>query len=386
MKSLYITLITISLFSGYHSAGDHIILLDKDNRSAFKTAVAHIESLLDSDNRSIVGPSGEILDTYPFISAIEADLNQEAIDMLLNDDNVKAVVPNDPNYLLATQKDSTWGLARISSKENNITPPYNFNYDDMYSGQNVTVYVIDTGIRLDHNEFGGRAKFGTVVIDGENEEDEHGHGTHCAGIVAGETYGVAKNANVIAVKVFNKYGSGKTSYTIKGINWAIEDAEKNNRKSIFSMSLGGKANEAMNCAIDEATRRGVLVIAAAGNENQNACNCSPASSENAITVGSVDVQNKKSRFSNWGRCVNILAPGSYILSAGIKNITDATIKSVTSMACPHVAGVAAEIWSQFPGLSASELRDKVIGMALKDKTTGWDNDDATANLLLNNGC
>lgn len=386
MRSIYTTLFVVSLFSGYHSAGDHIILLEEGNRSDFKATIAHIENLLDSDNRSAIGPSGSIEDTFPFISALEANLNQEAVNLLLNDPNVFDVVPNDPNYVLTTQNDSTWGLARISSKEDNIPVPYTFNYDDLHSGQNTTVYVIDTGIRLDHEEFEGRAKFGTVVIDEEDEADGHGHGTHCAGIIAGKTYGVAKNANVVAVKVFDKTGKGMTSNTIKGINWAMEDAEKNSRRAIFSMSLGGKANEAMNRAVSCAFDSGILVIAAAGNENQNACNVSPASSENVITVGSIDVQNKKSWFSNWGKCVNILAPGSSILSAGIRNITDATIKSGTSMACPHVAGVAASVWSQFPELSISELKDKVIDMALKDKTTGWDNNEATVNLLLNNGC
>ncbi|KXN67959.1 subtilisin-like protein, partial [Conidiobolus coronatus NRRL 28638] len=283
------------------------------------------------------------------------------------------------------QEDSTWGLARISSKENNIPVPYTFNYDDLYSGQNVTVYVIDTGVKLDHEEFEGRAKFGIVTIEGENEEDEHGHGTHCAGTVAGKTFGVAKHSNVIAVKAFNSKGSGRTTYTIKGIEWAVEDALKNNRTAIISMSLGGVANEASNRAVNCAFQSGILAIASAGNKNQDACNQSPASSSDAITVGSIDKYNIKSWFSNWGKCVDILAPGSDILSAGIKNITDVTKKSGTSMACPHVAGVAAAIWSQFPGLSASELKDKIIGMALKDETTGWNNNDATVNLLLNNG-
>ncbi|KAI8852629.1 peptidase S8/S53 domain-containing protein [Chytridium lagenaria] len=225
------------------------------------------------------------------------------------------------------------GLRRLSRA--NIPMPTFYDYPTV-AGEGSIVYVLDTGIRATHSEFGGRATYGRNFISGETDVDGNGHGTHCA--VAGTTYGVAKKASIVSLKVLSSSGSGSTAGIVSAIQWVKSTAIANRRPCIVSMSLGGGPSSALDNAVNDiSTTARCLVVVAAGNENQDACNVSPARATWAYTVGATSSVDAFASFSNWGGCVNINAPGVGILSS---NTATNTI-SGTSMACPHVAGVAA---------------------------------------------
>jgi len=255
----------------------------------------------------------------------------------------------------------SWGICRIShwgAIGSNPLTTYRYNSGD--SGQGVDVYIIDTGIKLTHNEFqGGRAVWGANYVD-SIRDDNNGHGTHCAGTAGGSTVGVARNCRLIAVRVLNGQGSGTNSGVISGINYVRETSATRNNPAVASMSLGGGQNAAMNNAVAALVSAGVTTAVAAGNDNANACNYSPASTPSALTVGatSTDASGNdiRSSFSNFGTCVDIFAPGSNIFSAGIASNTAYSTLSGTSMACPHVAGLAAVILHRQPNLSPNGVK------------------------------
>jgi len=235
------------------------------------------------------------------------------------------------------------------------------------------VYVMDTGVRTSHRDFGGRARSGADASSGSLREcngaancagDGHGHGTHCAGSAAGTSYGVASGASISGVKVLSDQGSGSLSGIIAGIDWVA----RNSGPRVGSMSLGGNGvSQSYRTAIDSATSAGVSIVVASGNSNSDACNFSPAYVPSAITVGSTDIQDRRSSFSNYGRCVDIWAPGSDILSAGHRSDTGTATMSGTSMACPHVAGGAALELENNPGLSSSGVMSALAAKAIKNK-------------------
>ncbi|XP_013417704.1 subtilisin-like protease 3 [Lingula anatina] len=235
-----------------------------------------------------------------------------------------------------------WGLDRLDNAPND---------DRMVAwgdGTSIDVYIIDTGVLAAHQDFGGRVTLGLNSITGNlDSNDDHGHGTHVAGTAAGTTYGVAKNANIIAVKVLSSSGSGSSAGVIEGVEWVRDRVLQNKKVSIVNMSLGGGYSAASNRAQKELREAGVFSAVAAGNANTDACGKSPASAPDAITVGSTTSSDAKSSFSNWGGCVDIHAPGSSILSAYHTSNTATRTLSGTSMASPHVAGVAAALASTF---------------------------------------
>lgn len=234
-----------------------------------------------------------------------------------------------------TQKGVPWGLGTMSHRSPGST---DYVYDTS-AGSGTFAYIVDSGVQVSHSQFGGRATFGYSVVSGTT--DVVGHGTHCAGTVAGSTYGVAKQANIVAVKVFAGR-DGTTSDVLDGFNWAVNDITSKNRqtKAVISMSLGGGVSQAFNRAVDAATASGVLSVVAAGNEAQDAANFSPASAASALTVGSIDSEWRQSIFSNFGSVLDVYAPGTDILSAWIGSDTATNTISGTSMATPHVAGLA----------------------------------------------
>jgi subtilisin family serine protease len=236
-----------------------------------------------------------------------------------------------------SQSGATWGIDRIDQR---IGRNGYYNYTD--TGAGITAYVIDTGIYTAHSQFGGRARVGfDAVGDGRNGQDCNGHGTHVAGTIGGATYGVAKRPNLVAVRVLNCSGSGTFGGVIAGIDWVTYN---HNGPSVANMSLGGGFNQAVNDAVARSTASGVTHVVAAGNSNVNACTASPASAPSAITVGATTLSGStdvRASFSNWGPCLDVFNPGVNITSAWIGSTTATATISGTSMASPHVAGLAA---------------------------------------------
>jgi len=218
-----------------------------------------------------------------------------------------------------------------------------------------------TGIRITHDEFQGRASWGANFID-TLDQDCNGHGTHVAGTVAGVSYGVAKKSTVIAVKVLDCQGSGSWTAVIKGVEYTANSANRKNAKAIANMSLGGGFNKALNDAVAAAVQSGVTFAVAAGNSNDNACLYSPASEATAISVGASDISNEissqkdvRAYYSNFGSCVDIFAPGTLIKSAWYTSNTATNTISGTSMATPHIAGVAALYLAENPSATPQEI-------------------------------
>ncbi len=256
----------------------------------------------------------------------------------------------------------SWGLDRIDQR----TLPFNTHISTSQNGFGVTAYIIDTGIRADHEEFGGRVTAGFDAIgDGQNSNDCHGHGTHVAGTVGGKTYGVAPQVSLVAVRVLNCFGSGTVSGVIAGLDWVASD-HLAGVPAVVNMSLGAGYSAALNTATENTIADGISISVAAGNANANACNYSPASTPNAITVGSITSGDNRSSFSNVGSCLDLFAPGSWIISAWKDSPTDTKNISGTSMASPHAAGAAALILSGSP----SSTPEQVAGVLTKAATTG----------------
>jgi subtilisin family serine protease len=261
----------------------------------------------------------------------------------------------------ATQSNPPWGLDRIDQRNRPLSGTYTFNW----TGSGVRAYVIDTGIRTSHTQFGGRA---SNVFDalGGSGADCNGHGTHVAGTIGGSTYGVAKSALLRGVRVLDCNGSGSNSGVIAGVDWV-----RNNRinPAVANMSLGGGASSALDTAVNNLSNSGVAIAVAAGNSNANACNSSPARAANAITVGSTTTTDARSSFSNFGTCLDLFAPGSGILSAYVTSDTATATLSGTSMASPHVAGAAALYKQANPGASAATIRNALVNNATTNVVT-----------------
>ncbi|CAE7221910.1 unnamed protein product [Rhizoctonia solani] len=254
------------------------------------------------------------------------------------------------------QTGAPWGLARISHRKKlGLSTLTQYVYDPQ-AGEGVDVYVIDTGIKIEHQEFWGRAHWGYTAVQDENDEDGNGHGTHCAGTVASERFGIAKKAQVYAVKVLGANGSGYVSDVIAGVTWASNQAQAkaieaikefratgqtSHKGSVANLSLGGGGSNALNTLVNDATRNGMHIAVAAGNDNRDACFVSPASAELAVTVGASNIADEFADFSNHGRCVDIFAPGVNVKSTYIGSNDAVMAMSGTSMASPHVAGVLA---------------------------------------------
>jgi len=248
----------------------------------------------------------------------------------------------------STQRGATWGLTRTSERA--LNPDGLYSYTDQADGKGVSVYVIDTGIYVDNADFGtpSRAVWGTNTIDSKTT-DGNGHGTHCAGTIGGSTYGMAKGVRLVAVKVLSDQGSGSTQGVIDGISWSVRNK---NGPAVGSMSLGGGKSAAMNSAVANAVSQGLIMVVAAGNDNRDACNYSPASAPEAITVAASDNRDTKATFSNFGTCVDLFAPGVAVTSAWIGGRNAINTISGTSMACPHVAGEVAKYLQTNPSADA----------------------------------
>ena len=285
----------------------------------------------------------------------------------LADDPSVAFVEEDGIVSLGTtQTNATWGLDRIDQRD----LPLNGTYTYTPTGTGVRAYIIDTGIRSTHTQFGGRVISGfTAINDGLGTNDGNGHGTHVAGTVGGSIHGVAKNVTLIAVRVLDSSGNGTNSGVIAGVDFVTSNHQAG-QPAVANMSLGGGASSALDTAVNNSINDGVTYAVAAGNENQNACNVSPARAPNAITVGSTTTSDARSSFSNFGTCVDIFAPGSSITSTWRTSDTATNTISGTSMASPHVAGVAALFLETNPTASPATVTAAIINNSTPNKVSG----------------
>ncbi|ORX55401.1 subtilisin-like protein [Piromyces finnis] len=268
-----------------------------------------------------------------------------------------------------------WGLDRIDQRQTTGDNIYKYQKN---AGRNVNVYIIDTGLNFNHKDYKSRCYHGANFVDNESDDDLYGHGSYVAGIVGGEIHGVAKKVNLISVKVLNKNGSGKSSTVIQGLYWVINN-HKNNREnnigSIANISLGSIKSNALNDAVSIAKKNGILVITSAGNDGGDACNKSPASSKDVISVGAIDKDDHISLFSNRGSCVSIYAPGEDISSSS--NISsNSGIKYGTSFSTPFVSGVAALMMSELYNYQQNFSPDRIKNILLNIATNSLTNGDS----------
>src|SRR5262245_6150214 len=349
---------------------------DKLRRNAHKIENNYIVVLDDS----VVGERGTF-SIAPYIASEMADnhrgklkhvyqnaLNGFAVEMspedaeaLSQDYRVKFVEEDGIVTADVTQNNPPWGLDRIDQRNRPLSATYTYNF----TGSGVRAYVIDTGIRTTHTQFGTRA---SNVFDafGGTGADCNGHVTHVAGTSGGSTDAVAKSALLRGVRVLDCNGSGSNSGVIAGVDWV-----RNNRiaPAVANMSLGGGISSALDTAVNNLSNAGVPVAVAAGNSNANACNSSPARAANAITVGSTTTTDARSSFSNFGTCLDLFAPGSGILSAWFSSNTATATLSGTSMASPHVAGVAALYKGANPSASSTTVRNAIVNNATTNVIT-----------------
>ncbi|PNP44705.1 hypothetical protein TGAMA5MH_03512 [Trichoderma gamsii] len=284
---------------------------------------------------------------------------------------------------LVAQTNATPGLIRLSNRN---AGGKNYIFDNT-AGAGITAYVVDTGIRITHSEFEGRASFGANFVN-SNNTDENGHGSHVSGTIGGATFGVAKNIKLVAVKVLDATGAGSNSGVLNGMQFVVNDVQAKglSGKAVMNMSLGGSLSAAVNNAIAAIANAGVVPVVAAGNENQDTANTSPGSAPQAITVGAIDATNDvRASFSNFGADVDIYAQGVNVLSVGIKSDTDTATLSGTSMATPHVAGLAAYLMALKGLTNVNDVTTLIKNLATATGASVQQNVAGTTNLIANNG-
>ena len=313
---------------------------------------------------------GAVETVFGAVKGYTARLRPDELSAIQQDPRTKLVVKDslvrlmDGDAPLVNQTGAPFGVDRVDQPGLPVNGTFATNHD----GDGVTVYVIDSGIRASHVEFGGRASVGAdFVRDGRNGVDCDGHGTHVAGIIGGSTYGVAKKVKLVAVRALNCNGSGTASRLIAAINWVANQPGAN---KVANISLGGAINAALDAAVSAAVGRGVAFTIAAGNGTllfggQNACTLSPArvTTAGVMTVGASDARDARASFSNYGPCVDWFAPGVSIKSAWRTSNTATKSLSGTSMAAPFTAGVAALYLDAHPGTSPADLEAALLGLS-----------------------
>lgn len=322
----------------------------------------------------------------------------DVLDEIRRNPDVDYVERDQMVYASDTQKSAPWGLARISHRKKLTLRTFNKYEYNPKGGKGVTVFVIDTGINVKHKEFEGRASWGKTIPSNDPDADDNGHGTHCAGTIASKAYGVSKKAEVVAVKVLRSNGSGTMADVIAGIDYAVKRhksllAQQGSkyRGSVANMSLGGGKSRPLESAVANAIAQGLHFAVAAGNDNRDACDVSPAGVESAITVAASNRYDQKAYFSNYGPCVDVFAPGQDIESTWTGSDSAKNTISGTSMASPHVAGLVAYYLSLAPQsdsafnsgpISTKEMKDMLKKSATRDALTGVNRQ--TPNLLIYN--
>ena len=340
-------------------AGQYIVVFRED------------ELTLRSQRASAVGLSmaqsvgAKVVHGYEHaLQGFAAKMSEASVKALLADPRVSYIAEDGVVELEAVQANAPWGLDRIDQRNRPLSTTYVYNA----MGTGVHAYVVDTGIRLTHAQFTGRIGNGfDAVTAGGNASDCNGHGTHVAGTIGGSTYGVAKGVTLHPVRVLGCTGSGSYAGVIAGIDWVTANHVK---PAVANMSLGGGAYQPVDDAVTRSIAAGVTYAIAAGNNASNSCNYSPARTPNAITVGSTTSADAVSSFSNQGACVDLFAPGSSILSSWYTSDSATNTISGTSMATPHVAGVAALLLQATPNATPANIASQLVTLSTKNVITG----------------
>ncbi|MQM27948.1 S8 family serine peptidase [Glycomyces albidus] len=344
-------------------AGEYIVVMD--DAAAYREA---------DEIASDAGAS--VVDGYEHVEAVLVEASESEALELAGADGVAFVEQNAVVTVADVQPNATWGIDRIDQ----LDLPLDGSYEYLGDGTGVHAYIVDTGINASHSEFTGRVGNGYDFIQNDSTpQDGNGHGTHVAGTVGGTTYGVAKNVTLHGVRVLDNAGSGTTAGVVNGINWVAANAIK---PAVANMSLGGGYSASLNNAVTQAVASGVTFAVAAGNEDQNACNVSPASAPAAITVAASDRTDTRAYFSNFGSCVDVFAPGVGITSAWHTSASATNTISGTSMASPHVAGAVAVYLDLNPGATTGDVAAWVTGNAGADRVSDV---QGSPNLLLYTG-
>ncbi len=332
---------------------DRYIVVLKDQRATYTSVRATAAALTKSNGGTVRQVFGKAL------TGFSVAMNAKQAEALAKNAAVARVEPVRRVSASGTQTNPpSWGLDRIDQ----ASPKLNQTYKYPNTGSNVTAYVLDTGINIDHQDFGGRASHGYDFIDLDDvAEDCHGHGTHVAGTIGGTKYGVAKGVKLVAVRVLDCDGGGTTEGIVAAIDWVTANAQQ---PAVVNMSLGGSADPVLDDAVKRSIDSGITYALAAGNEDWNACEVSPARVPDAITVGATDQINMRANFSNHGKCLDIFAPGVSIVSARHDNNTGSVGFSGTSMAAPHVAGAAALLLQSNPSWTPKQVRDRIVTTGL----------------------
>ncbi|KAF9083671.1 hypothetical protein BGX23_011236 [Mortierella sp. AD031] len=363
-----------------HAAGgkpipDSYIIVLKDNAAApaFKTKFDGIAKKYNGRGRA-----PEIQREYTAIPGFHATFDAATLKAIQANPDVAYIEQDAVVTIQGTQTSPpSWGLTRVSQQALDL--PNSYDYPDT-AGSGVTAYVIDTGVYTAHSDFGGRATFGANFISGSPNTDENGHGTHVSGTIGGTKYGVAKKVNIVGVKVLSKSGSGSTSGVVAGMDWVAARAVAG--KSVVNMSLGGGFSQAIDDAAARLYNKNIPLIVAAGNSDTDACDGSPSGAPNTFTVGASDRYDAPAYFTSWGSCVEIFGPGVDITSTWIGSTSAQKTISGTSMASPHVAGVAALYIAQGGLTTAQSVFDKLVQTGTPDVISGSLN--GSPNLLVYN--
>ncbi|MCT2592648.1 S8 family peptidase [Streptomyces sp. N2-109] len=340
-------------------SGEYIVVMKqtgKDAPGASRLKSAPSVRSLAGDLLKKSGASGaEVERTYATaLKGFSVTADETAARRLAADPAVAYVEPNRIEQGDATQADPTWGIDRVDQRDLPLSDSYTYDTD----ASNVTAYVVDSGVRLSHSEFGGRVKSGHDFVDDDaTAQDCHGHGTHVAGTVAGRTYGVAKSVKLVAVRVLNCENRGTTADVLAGYDWVAKNHVK---PAVANISIGGSATDAKDAAVTAMVRAGVTVAVSAGNNDVDACEQSPARAPAVLTVAATTSTDARWVSSNHGTCVDLFAPGYRVVSAGLSSDTANAVFSGTSMAAPHVTGAAALRLAEHPTETPAQVSSALL--------------------------